>query len=79
MLLAAGAVLLLAWTRIVAAASANDWRSRAIYQVMTDRYARSDSSKTAPCDTAKGVYCGGTWQGIINNLDYIQNMGFSAV
>jgi alpha-amylase len=25
------------------------------------------------------VYCGGSWEGIINNLDYIQNMGFDAV
>ena len=25
------------------------------------------------------MYCGGTWQGIIQQLDYIQGMGFSAV
>ncbi|KAL8919066.1 MAG: hypothetical protein Q9172_005150 [Xanthocarpia lactea] len=55
----------------------NDWRGRSIYQIMTDRF--SPSNSTTPCDVAKRQYCGGTWQGIINQLDYIQNMGFTAV
>lgn len=53
------------------------WRSQSIYQVLTDRFARTDGSTTAKCDLAE--YCGGTWRGIINHLDYIQNMGFTAV
>jgi hypothetical protein len=53
------------------------WRSQSIYQVITDRFARTDGSTSAPCDLNK--YCGGTWQGLIKKLDYIQNMGFSAV
>jgi len=61
----------------VLAASAADWRSRSIYQVLTDRFNRPDNSTSASCNTAD--YCGGTWQGIINRLDYIQNMGFTAV
>ena len=52
---------------------------RSIYQVLTDRFARADQSTTAPCDTGARLYCGGTWQGIIEKLDYIQNMGFTAV
>ena len=44
---------------------------------MTDRFSRSDGSTDAPCDLLK--YCGGSWTGLINNLDYIQNMGFTAV
>lgn len=64
---------------IVLAVTAEQWRSRSIYQVLTDRFARSDQSTTAPCDTGARVYCGGTWQGIIEKLDYIQNMGFTAV
>lgn len=53
--------------------------SRAIlHQVMTDRFATSDDDKT-PCDTSARKYCGGSWQGITNHLDYIQNMGFDAV
>lgn len=60
-------------------ASPDDWKSRSIYQVVTDRFARSDGSTTAPCDPGEGVYCGGSWRGLINRLDYIQGMGFSAV
>ncbi|GIZ49246.1 hypothetical protein CKM354_001227800 [Cercospora kikuchii] len=53
------------------------WRSQSIYQVMTDRFVRSDGSTTAPCNI--NDYCGGTWRGIINQLDYIEQMGFTAV
>ncbi|CAD0045401.1 unnamed protein product [Aureobasidium pullulans] len=53
------------------AASASDWRSKSIYQVLTDR-------TTAKCNPV-GKYCGGTYQGIIKQLDYIQNMGFTAI
>ncbi|KAL8659980.1 MAG: hypothetical protein Q9226_000143 [Calogaya cf. arnoldii] len=54
-----------------------DWRGRSIYQIITDRF--SPSNSTMPCDVAKQQYCGGTWQGIINRLDYIQNIGFTAI
>ncbi|THZ25610.1 putative alpha-amylase [Aureobasidium pullulans] len=57
--------------------SPSEWRPQSIYQVMTDRFARTDGSTTASCDL--GDYCGGTWTGLINELDYIQNMGFTAV
>ncbi|EAU35425.1 hypothetical protein ATEG_03623 [Aspergillus terreus NIH2624] len=46
---------------------------------MTDRFARTDGSTTAACNTTAGLYCGGTWRGTINHLDYIQGMGFDAV
>lgn len=46
---------------------------------MTDRFARTDGSTTSPCDLDEGLYCGGTWRGTINHLDYIQGMGFDAV
>ena len=61
------------------AADYNDWRSRSIYQLIVDRYARTDVSTTAACDPADQKYCGGTWQGIINKLDYIADMGFTAI
>jgi alpha-amylase len=32
-----------------------------------------------PCDTGARKYCGGSWSGIMNHLDYIQSMGFDAV
>ncbi|KAF2020229.1 glycoside hydrolase family 13 protein [Aaosphaeria arxii CBS 175.79] len=61
------------------AAKAPDWRSRSIYQVFTDRFARTDGSTTHPCDVKNNIYCGGTWKGIENKLDYIKNMGFTAI
>ncbi|KAI9686306.1 MAG: hypothetical protein M1820_010662, partial [Bogoriella megaspora] len=60
-------------------ASPSQWRSRAIYQVLTDRFARSDGSTTAWCDTGSRTYCGGSWKGIVDHLDYIQGMGFDAI
>ncbi|CZT18071.1 related to alpha-amylase A precursor [Ramularia collo-cygni] len=53
------------------------WRSQSIYQVLTDRFARTDGS-TSGCSNLSD-YCGGTWRGLINKLDYIQGMGFTAV
>ncbi|KAL4781709.1 glycoside hydrolase superfamily [Aspergillus varians] len=46
---------------------------------MTDRFARTDSSTTYVCNLEEGLYCGGTWRGTIDHLDYIQGMGFDAV
>lgn len=62
---------------IVQGLSPAEWRAQSIYQVMTDRFARTDGSTTASCDLSD--YCGGTWEGLINHLDYIQGMGFAAV
>lgn len=45
---------------------------------MTDRFAL-EGGGTAPCITDDRIYCGGTYQGIIGKLDYIQNLGFDAV
>ncbi|KAJ5532150.1 hypothetical protein N7494_008702 [Penicillium frequentans] len=72
-------VLVVAAIGTVHAASRDQWLGRSIYQVVTDRFARSDNSTTAPCDAALGKYCGGSFQGIINKLDYIQELGFDAV
>lgn len=61
----------------VHAKTADEWKSRSVYQVLTDRFARTDGS-TTKC-TALNVFCGGTFKGITNNLDYIQGMGFDAI
>lgn len=60
-------------------ATVEQWRSRSIYQVLTDRFSHTDGSGNPPCNVEHGLYCGGTWKGIKNNLDYIQGMGFDAV
>lgn len=44
---------------------------------MTDRFARNDG-QNYDCQNL-GNYCGGGYRGIINNLDYIQGMGFDAI
>ncbi|KAL4803490.1 glycoside hydrolase superfamily [Aspergillus unguis] len=70
--------LLLASANIATASpSAEQWASRSIYQVMTDRFARPAGSADKSCDPYK--YCGGSWTGIIDKLDYIQDLGFTAV
>ncbi|ORY77381.1 glycoside hydrolase superfamily [Protomyces lactucae-debilis] len=63
---------------------ANEWKSRSIYQIVTDRFAPStaeDEARLGPCNPGylQGQICGGTWQGIIRKLDYIQGMGFDAI
>ena len=60
-------------------ATLDEWRSRSIYQVMTDRFSLSPHTLWTPCETALGPYCGGTWRGIQANLDYIQGMNFDAI
>ncbi|CAD6586638.1 MAG: hypothetical protein ASARMPRED_002783 [Alectoria sarmentosa] len=70
-------VVLYTYLGLAAALSKEGWRSQSIYQLLTDRYARTNGSET-PCSDLSN-YCGGSWQGIINNLDYIQTMGFTAI
>jgi len=70
-------VLLLAAT--ATAAPKDQWRPRAIYQVMVDRFARTDNSTTSPCNVTDRAYCGGTWRGLLYHLDYIQGMGLDAI
>ena len=54
---------------VVSAGDANFWKSKAVYQVLTDRFAKNDQGGNACTDLSN--YCGGTWKGIENNLDYI--------
>ena len=45
---------------------------------MKDRFATIDTSGPH-CDTSDPQYCGGTWQGIVKKLDYMQSIGFDVV
>ena len=54
-----------------------EWKSRSIYQIITDRFATNDTTITKCNDLTK--YCGGNFQGIIQQLDYIKGMGFDAI
>lgn len=48
------------------------------FQVLTDRFAKTSSSSTAACNNLSS-YCGGTWKGMEQKLDYIQGLGFDAI
>lgn len=65
-----------AWT---SAATLDDWRTRVVYQVLTDRFSRTKGSKHGKCNVVDGQYCGGSWRGISERLDYIEGMGFDAI
>ncbi|MCD6498281.1 MAG: alpha-amylase [Deltaproteobacteria bacterium] len=57
-----------------------DWRDEVIYQIMVDRFSDGDLNNDFNVDrTRPGRYHGGDWQGIIDHLDYIQNLGVTAL
>jgi len=58
-------------------ATTDEWKSRTIYQALTDRFAR-DTDDMKPCGNLK-KYCGGNYRGLIKKLDYIKGMGFDAI
>ena len=49
-----------------------------LLQLLTDRFAL-EGGGSATCITDDRKYCGGSYRGIIDKLDYIQNLGFDAV
>ncbi|KAF9527904.1 glycoside hydrolase superfamily [Crepidotus variabilis] len=62
---------------LTTAADADAWRSRRIYQLLTDRFGRSVT--TSACDISARAYCTGSWLGIVDHLDYVRDMGFDAI
>ena len=55
----------------------DEWKSRTIYELLTDRFARTGEDYKTGCDLSN--YCGGTFKGIQQHLDYISGMGFNAI
>ena len=51
------------------------WRGKAIYQLVTDRFAKGGSASNDDDQCYSNAPCGGTWSGISNNVDYIKEMG----
>jgi len=68
-------ILLLILLISISCKSKEEWKKRSIYQLLTDRFARS--SDTGSCNLSQ--YCGGNYQGLIKHLDYIKGMGFDAI
>src|SRR4051812_8325407 len=57
-----------------------DWRDEVIYQVVVDRFANGDiNNDHRVMPDALGRYQGGDWQGVINQLDYLEALGVTAL
>ncbi|KAF7311634.1 Not1-domain-containing protein [Mycena kentingensis (nom. inval.)] len=63
----------------VLAATAEQWRSRSLYQIITDRFALEPHAVVPRCRPEEQTWCGGTWKAIRQNLDYVQQMGHTAI
>lgn len=58
----------------------NDWRDEVIYQIMVDRFSDGDPNNNFNVDLRKeAAYHGGDWQGIIDQLDYLEDLGVTAL
>ena len=68
-------ILFIILSTYVTSKTKSEWKSRSIYQILTDRFARTSSGGS--CSLSK--YCGGNYQGVIKHLDYIKGMGFDAI
>jgi alpha-amylase len=58
----------------------DDWRDEVIYQVLVDRFANGDLNndyKVRPGYLAR--FQGGDWQGLIDHLDYIKELGVTTL
>ncbi len=63
-----------------ASASPIDWRDEAIYMVMTDRFRNGDPSNDLDSVPGKADWWqGGDLQGVIDELDYIKDLGMTAI
>lgn len=61
------------------AKTTSEWKKRAVYQLLTDRYAKGSGEK-GDCDLhSQPKYCGGDYDGITKNLQYIKDLGFDAI
>ena len=57
-----------------------DWRDEIIYQVIVDRFANGDiNNDHRVVQSALGRYQGGDWQGQIDHLDYLTDLGVTAL
>ena len=73
--LALGLCLLLSGSAL--AGNKEEWKKRTIYQIITDRFYRSNGDTKTGCDLTK--YCGGDHDGIVKKLQYIKDLGFDAI
>ncbi len=64
----------------VSAEETRSWEDEIVYSIMIDRFNNGDSRNDKEIDTNRlEAYQGGDIQGIIKRLDYIKEMGFTAI
>ena len=57
-----------------------DWRDQVIYQIMIDRFENGDPNNDYNVElSVPGRYHGGDWQGVIDRLDYLEELGVTAL
>ena len=59
-----------------------DWRDEVMYQLMVDRFANGSYAndwRVNPDDQVLTSYKGGDWQGVIDQLDYLEDLGVTAL
>ena len=57
-----------------------DWRDEIIYQVLVDRFYDGDVNNNYNVDrSAMARYHGGDWQGLIDKMDYLSELGITAI
>ncbi len=57
-----------------------DWRDQVIYQILVDRFSNGDVNNDINVAVSiPGRYHGGDWQGVIDRLDYLQELGVTAL
>ncbi len=57
-----------------------DWRDEVIYQIIVDRFGNGDVNNDWGVSTGDlGTWQGGDWQGIIDHLDYLTELGVTAL
>jgi alpha-amylase len=58
----------------------DDWRDEVIYQVLIDRFADGDTANNFRVNTsAMGKWHGGDWKGLEDRLDYLAELGVTAI
>src|SRR4051812_4041869 len=56
------------------------WQDETVYSIMVDRFNNGDLKNDVDVNTKDPLaYNGGDFQGIIDKLDYIQEMGFTTI
>ncbi len=58
----------------------SDWHDEVIYQLLVDRFANGDSGNDFNVDlSAPGKWHGGDWKGVEDHLDYLADLGVTAL